>query len=118
MKPFDLEAAKRGDKFCAASTTGIPLATYLTFVGVTSDGRITYETIQGNVYAIEQKYLQMVPKTVWKVKTPTIIDQSDIPSTGYFVRFFDLESRAKIYAHNNRDSIITEVDESEAEILR
>ena len=64
MKPFDLEAAKRGEPICLISlsaNTTIPVR----FVGTRSDGRVVIETTDGgSTYTYDAEALVMAPNRV------------------------------------------------------
>ena len=63
MKPFDLEAAKRGEPILYALNPSYPI----TFIGARRDGSIVYEDTDGGLATIREMGLRMAPKkrTVW-----------------------------------------------------
>ena len=87
MKPFDLEAAKRGEPIFYALNPSYPI----TFIGVRRYGSIVYEGTDGQLECIHEYWLRMAepPRPEWQQK---LIDAAKAGKVVEFGKYTWIES--------------------------
>lgn len=95
MKPFDLEAAKRGEPICLYDGEKVH------FVGLSAMGAVVYEKKNGDLFSCDPALVKMAPKkrTVWvNLYSSAVFDS------------WDSESRARSVAGHNAIAIAVPVE--------